>query len=474
MKSNNKICILLILIVIIILILYFYLNLGYNKNLKKNTHTDIKINDKFENLDQNTVNLLGNNLVNASNFYNPTVRCKYIKIERIYPAPVPGPNPYITESYMNIARIYIYDDRGNQLPSSVLTPFLAPEFPYRNGPYPASKLIDYTNSDGFAHTNIRTIFSPVPYFRIDLNNETSISRIDILNRQEQQKHRMVGTKLTVYDANNNLVYIKMINTIEDRYSISMPNGMNSQVSNIIKNVNQTAELQNLLSKSTLNQTNISNNLIDAKKNLTDSIKNMAATYKNVKDTLNGYVIKADIPEPELNPSATLDPSTIITETAETEPPESDIEDVDVNSDMFPPVYVYDIDSAFESSAQSSVQPSSQPSVDQFNNVNKASSRDKNLDKFANYKPLNINSFEPFEDWRQDWNKKIYQTGLVVEPESKPNGPVTVENIPLLVRYGPYPTPIAEVNNKIVSDLLAFNVRNSTNKLLNKWKKNYNK
>ena len=452
MKSNNKICILLILIVIIILILYFYLNLGYNKNLKKNT-------DKFENLDQATVDLLGNNLVNASNFYNPTVRCKYIKIERIDPAPVPGTNPLIMETHMNIARIYIYDDRGNQLPSSVLTPSLAPEYPYPNGPYPASKLIDYTNSDGFSHTNARSPAYPVPYFRINLNNETPISKIDILNRQDQQqKNRMVGTKLTVYDASNNLVYIKMINTIEDRYSISMPNGMNSQVSNIIKNVNQTAELQNLLSKSTLNQTNISNNLIDAKKNLTDSIKNMAATYKNVKDTLNGYVIKADIPEPSLNPSATLDPSTIITETAETEPPESDIQDVNVNSDMFPPVYVYDIDSAFES----------------FNNVNKSSSRDKNLDKFANYKPLNINSFEPFEDWRQDWNKKIYQTGLVVEPETKPNGPVTVENIPLLVRYGPYPTPIAEVNNKIVSDLLAFNVRNSTNKLLNKWKKNYNK
>jgi hypothetical protein len=45
---------------------------------------------------------------------------------------------------------------------------------------------------------------------------------------------------------------------------------------------------------------------------------------------------------------------------------------------------------------------------------------------------------------------------------------------LLVKFGPYPTPVTEINNKIVSDLLAFNVRNSTNQLLGKWKKNFNK
>ncbi len=437
MKSDNKICILLIVIVIIILILYFYLNVSYHNN------DNIKINDKFENLNQSVINELTNTLKNAGNFYT-TVKCKYIKIERIFP------HPETNQYSLNIARVYIYD-ANNNLINSNLSALAVPVYPY--GEYPASNLINYSNTSSFAHTG-GSISYRNPYFRINLSNERDISKIVILNRQDGYQNRMIGTKLSVYDNNNNIVYTTNINKSENNYTF---NFTNSQASNIINNIN-SADLYNLLNNSKLNETTISNNLIEAKKKLVDSIKNMSNSYKYIKSTLNGYVVEVDIPEPSLNPSATLDPATIITEPAETESPQQELENVDVNIADVPPAYVYDIASIFEN----------------FNDNSSPSERDKKLDKFANHKPLNVNSFEPFEDWRQEWNQKIYQTGLVVEPESIPNGPVNNDNIPLLVKFGPYPVPITEINNKIVSDLLSFNVRNSTNQLLGKWKKNMNK
>ena len=221
MKSNNKICILLILIVIIILILYFYLNLAYYKNQNKDLNKDLNKNDNFENLNQNIIDQLGNDLKNVGNFYShsPPVKCKYIKIERITPAPVAGTT--LSETYMNIARIYIYDINGNQLQSG-LSASGSPI--YEN--YDASKLIDYTNTDGFAHTDVSSSTVPNPYFKIDLNNETDISKIIILNRQNNCcKNSMIGTRLSVYDNGNRIVYTTNINDIKDKYIFNIQNSI---------------------------------------------------------------------------------------------------------------------------------------------------------------------------------------------------------------------------------------------------------
>jgi hypothetical protein len=95
-----------------------------------------------------------------------------------------------------------------------------------------------------------------------------------------------------------------------------------------------------------------------------------------------------------------------------------------------------------------------------NNHKSTSERDKKLEKFANFIKPNINVYEKFTNWENDWNKKLTN-----------------------VKYNPIPTPGVDSSGQIVDTLIPVidqtdminKMDNSVSKLIsNKIIKNGNK
>lgn len=258
-----------------------------------------------------------------------------------------------------------------------------------------------------------------------------------------------------------------------------------QVLNIIRQVRNHSDLKGLVEQSNTINTNIQNNLNTASNNIKTAISTMKDTYNSIAKKFDGYVVRNKITNPSLPPTATMHPklleldNTTITQSNTDYVVYDDIEDAD--PDLLNNVSSIDLDIVGDlgepESEDTSAMELQVPGLkSNFENVSKESiARNQKLEKYANYNynQLKEASIEPFEDWRTEWDEKIRATGLVVQPKERINGSSTNANIPLLIKYGNDFESIDTVNNRQVANILAFNVRNSTNRLLSKWRKNLN-
>lgn len=145
---------------------------------------------------------------------------------------------YHNNDWMNLAEVKIYDESGNLIPSSKLTPVLSPSW-NNNNDFPASNLVN-NNMDDFAHTGPDTGPTAKPFSSLDqtvkqfmqirIEPASKVSKIEIYNRKECCKDRINDIAVKTISQSNNVlssVQLKgsnMVHTI--KYNLS--NGASSE------------------------------------------------------------------------------------------------------------------------------------------------------------------------------------------------------------------------------------------------------
>lgn len=146
----------------------------------------------------------------------------YIKI------PSTDPNAVITGRYiklqynhvdcLNLAQIRVFSVNGGPNVIKTSTPVQRSSVGYWGGIYPERNFVD-----GIGNTFVHTSCGDVPWIQVDLGSEIPIYKIVIVNRKDCCQSRILGTVLSILNADQNPVYFSAtISSTNSTYAFFPP------------------------------------------------------------------------------------------------------------------------------------------------------------------------------------------------------------------------------------------------------------
>ena len=205
--------------------------------------------------------------------------------------------------HLNIAEIQVYDASGVNVArkakvsaSSTLGPFV-PEL-----------LID-DNLDNFAHTDN----DGDKFFMVDLQKNTTISKVVIVNRKSCCQSRVIGSELIITNEANDELFKEKITQSLPEYTFNFSvDKLNIAIENKTKDVNNTfAEIQKISEK-------INNPEVKAKVAESASMVNVPLSQDQQRDKLEMEQVIKDKATPESTKGILFEPATILKSQINTE------------------------------------------------------------------------------------------------------------------------------------------------------------
>jgi len=395
---------------------------------------------------------------------------------RIYRLPNIGDKKK-NETYLNIAEIKIYDNMDNIInvnPSNVTASSIYNGDRDNYGPQLAvDNTISIVDQTKFYHS---AKGDNAPWIQIKLKENVKISQIRIYGRPEYDritnayvkienkngelisndkinKINSLTRKRSFLRRNNPknipLIIIKPVNIYCNNFSSKCFTGMNadnistitqciSKVNGIIQKVKDTDDLINSLFK---DQSSYSQHILDSN---SMSIKVLSAINNSISDE-----VKKLPPMPEI---VRIIPSTSTTDMKDTFIDYSNYntkKNINRNSNM----------NMNQNSVFSSINSND---VSQYGKTRK----DKHIEKFADFIQPKLNIYEKFGDWQSDANSSQFDLEYIAPSNNKNLNRYKITSVIPVIKK----TNMEEDLNKTTAKILAINMNQKSNILINNWKK----